>query len=223
MIQPQIADFIEKNMANEVLRHLPAHDASERNAEILFSAKIFPQKSKEGVLTLKQKDSIFVISDGKSYLWGDVDLPEMNGVTVLTSENMKFRDLIAKYLIEEYDMKSKLLLIWQSKADKSDTFALSQGSIIKLCGNENWRIDVQFLKKSAPELKRLGVARADFYELCRLIQFIQFATDVKEHDKAAAKKDKLFKKYPKLDASVESGLIPLLDSPEMNIIGWYLE
>ena len=223
MINPPVADFIEENMANEIFSYLSLDDTSSRNAEQLFSAKVFPQKSKPGVLTLKQKDSIFIITEGRSFLWGDVSLPKMDGVKVLTSEDMKFRYFISKFLIEDYDMHSKILLIWQSKADKSETFTLSQGSFVRLCGNVNWRINVPCVKQVAPLLKSLEVSRSDFYEACRLAQAIAFAPDIKIHDQLEKKQKKLFEKNSGLEALAMENLLPLYESPEMNIIGWYLD
>lgn len=137
-----------------------------------------PMFTKDMSISIKQKDTFLIIDDSNSKMLGDIKLPAIKDLKIVTPDiSSDGKRMMACYLIDDYDMRSMLALIIQSKADRTETFMLSQGSFVNLCGHINWRINVSHLKKIAPALKAGEVSGKNFNLACYLVSELAFMAD----------------------------------------------
>jgi len=235
MIDQQCATFIENYLSFPLSPFIDdTLPSGGIDANTFFKMPI-PQETKQNKITLKQKDSFFIIKESGSIILGDLGLPASvvidsktlyltdSGVTVMPPSIKKDGwHLLAQFLIDNYDMQERLVLINQSKADKSELFAFSQGTVVTLCGQLNLRINVRICKKIAIPLKDSGVVSTVFTNCCRLAHELSQLTLKKEQDVVLKKLEKLYKKHPVLKKFLDEGLLPIPFSDEIQVISWYL-
>lgn len=199
-----------------------AHVASGTSTDLYLKTS-FPRSKKEGNLTLAQLDSGFIVKESGSKLLGDISLSNVKNVSITPytemSDPLKF---IASFLVDEYNMKDPIVIAVQSKADKRHTFEISQGTYVKICGAFDWRINVRKLQGICPKIKKAGIKPSDFYAACRFKTSIPFIENEEKHLKAYARLQKLLKKNPLLEELYNGDKLPIYESPEMKVAGWYL-
>jgi len=212
--------FIHENLSSKLL---PLLDITLGEnvcpVSVMLSTKV-NMHTKDSKCTFKQKDTFFIIQEGKSIVLGDIKLPKVKGVNVL-DPSIK-RDgwhLIAQFLIDDYDMNSPLVVINQSKAEKTNDFKLSNGSVVHINGQINLRVNIRQCKNIAPILKASGIKGSQFNQLCKLA-FLQASREKSEKHKKQL--DTLIEKYPAIEAIVYADLLPIYFSDEMTLINFYL-
>ena len=220
MINTETANFIAKHLTDDLFSELGIE--TKASAELFFSHR-FEQFSKPNLITMKQKDSFVIISKNKSYLLCDLKMPNLKKLTTYNpTVKTDGRHLIARYLIEEYDMKEQIVIVVQSKADKSDSFVLSQGSYISIAGAENMRINVRKCKNIAIKLKESKVSSSDFSAACRLKSLIETGESHEQIESHTKLLNKLIKKHQLIGAFIENDQLPIGNSDEMTMVSWYL-
>lgn len=183
----------------------------------------FPRSKKEGNLTLAQLDSGFIAKENGSKILADTNITDVKGVDITPYTEMSDpHKFMARFLVDEYNMKDPVVLVIQSKADKRHTFEISQGTYVKICGAFDWRINVRKLKDICPTLKESGIKSADFYAVCRLKSNLPFVDDEDKHLRSYTQLKKLLKKSALLEQLYNEDKLPMYESPDMKVIGWYL-
>ncbi|GGB53539.1 hypothetical protein GCM10011607_12620 [Shewanella inventionis] len=212
----------EKFIYENLITHLKSHI----NAELLhdpvneFLSTPVPQFTKNNAITLKQKDTFFIIQKGRSIVLGDILLPEVPNVRVLTPDVKKDgHHLLASFLVDDYDMESEVVLIVQSKANKTESFKISKGTVVWITGQNPMRVNVRQCKEIGPSLKSSGISSSNFNQFLSLNNEKQFEIISEANLKRMVK---LTSNYPVLLSLNELKLLPLPGSPEAIITNLYL-
>jgi hypothetical protein len=227
--------FINANLCDKLFPFIVEHESDATGVSSFFSTGI-QQETKDNKITLKQKDTFFIIKESGSIVLGDIALPKkaiMQGaqslklsdqnITILPPSIKKDGwHLLSSFLIDDYDLKEPVALINQSKADKCDMFTISCGSIVSISGQLNVRVNVNVCRDAAIVAKEAGVKSAEFSYLCRLKNKFDFEVSDKKRALIESNMKKLFKKYPVLESLSLANKLPLGESPEMLLISWYL-
>ena len=210
--------FIYENLIKHLEPHINA-DFSIDPVNAFLSTPI-QQFTKNNAITLKQKDTFFIVQKNKSIVLGDISLPQVPNVNVLTPDLKKDGNhLIASFLIDDYDMESDVVIIIQSKANKTDTFKLCKGSVVWITGQKPMRVNVRQCKAIAPSLKSSGINSTSFNQIIKLHNERQF-DDIS--DAKINQIEKITNKYPVLISLMKLKLLPLFGSPEAIITNLYL-
>lgn len=227
--------FINENLCSKLLPFIVEDEDTVNGVNAFFSTGI-QQETKDNKITLKQKDTFFIVKSSGTIVLGDISLPKeaiapgakkvklsKQNVTILPPSVKKDGwHLFASFLIDDYDMKEPVALINQSKADKCDMFTLSCGSVVTISGQLNIRVNIQACRDVAIIAKEAGMKSAEFSNLCRQKNKFDFEISDKSKKLIEANMKKLFKKYPTLEALSLANKLPLGESPEMLLISWYL-
>jgi len=217
---------MDKNTEQFIYQHLIRHlepfidgDFSVDPVNVFLSTQI-KQFTKDNAITLKQKDTFFIIQKDNSIVLGDISLPKVPFVTVLTPNQKKDgHHLIASFLVDDYDMKSEVVIIVQSKANKTETFKISNGTVVWITGQNSMRVNVRKCKEVAPAIKSTGMTGVEFNLAIKCIKEKQFDDLSPINEK---KLDNLKLKYPMLGALEDLNRLPLPGTPEATIINLYL-
>ena len=218
----QTSAFINEYLVKRLLPLVVSNpDEIDRPLDALLSTGI-PQQTKANNITLKQKDTFFIVTQEKVILLGDIALPNQNNIEFLRPDVK--RDgwhFLSSYLIDIYDMKTPILVINQSKAERTHSFELSQGSIVSIKGQIDMRINLNICKQCAPILKACEISPPNFNLLCKLVTNSDY--DQEEATPGDIKKrDTLFKKYPAAETLAKSAMLPRFGSDEMTLVNYYL-
>ena len=215
-------DFINMHFAQRLLPLILTNsselDTSDPITQVLSTQ--IQQHTKDNKITLKQKDTFIVITKEKLTMLGDISLNTPNDIEILSPDIKKDGwHFLSSYLIDHYDMKTPIVIINQSKADKNETFKYSCGNIVSICGQLNLRVNVKTCKQIAPILKNAQMKPAIFNQLCMLQNKREFSGLTEAEDKQYAK---ILSKHPSIESIVKGGLLPLYKSAEMTVINFYL-
>jgi hypothetical protein len=218
----QTYNFINENLVKRLLPLVVSNaDEIDNPLNVLLSTAI-QQQTKDNKITLKQKDTFFIVTKEKVILLGDIALPDQNNIEFLRPDVK--RDgwhFLSSYLIDSYDMTNPIVIINQSKAEKTHSFELSQGSIVSIRGQVDMRVNLNICKRCAPLLKASEISPPNFNLLCKLVTNEEF--DAQEASSADIKKrDALFKKYPVAGTIAAASMLPRFGSDEMALVNYYL-
>ncbi|KZX81167.1 hypothetical protein A3715_36130 [Oleiphilus sp. HI0009] len=182
-----------------------------------------PMHSKNKSVTIKQKDTLLIVSERKAIIQGDINASVFSNSShidlitrdELESRGMKsWRNVLFEYLL--FDHIEPAVIIFQSKADKSDTFCISHSPhFANICGQINERVNLHRARKSYQLLKDITSAK--------WIAALQLKEESYFKDLSDNKK-KLFgnakNKYPQLFTSEADLILPLPRSFEQSVVSY---
>ena len=194
------------------------------SACLFFIAQV-PTADESQKMTIKQKDTLLIISPKQTIVLGDVSSKIFTNskIKVIEPKALKkdhdktWRNTLAEYLLFDHsEWNEPALVIFQSKAEKSSTFEISYSpNFVKLCGQFEERMNVKRLQAAYEIIKDIPTKK--WQELLALRERETFDTLSETTLKKLAK---LKESYPILCFSETDLVMPLRGSNEFYFLGW---
>jgi hypothetical protein len=176
-------------------------------------------------MTIKQKDTLLIISPHKTIVVGDISSRVFLSEHVTAHDPAKlkveqaknWRHIISEFVLFDYkEFKSTALVIQQSRADRSSTFKISHSpDYIYLCGIYDERINVHSLNKAYEIVK--DIPKDNWQEALKLKQR---AITAKPSAANLKKLNKFKNEYPELFDNKSDEVMPLHGTNPFYFLGW---